>query len=140
MTTNAQIALAELLRRRANAAALLRQGRMPRADAEAAIARWCGIAAWFGAVLPDDLRPYGQIQLWTDHAPKDMSAREWLTEFANQLRRDTKAALDRYEANGKTEQGQPLAQRALALLRLDRQLSIAAGIGPIHPEPERKAA
>jgi hypothetical protein len=52
----ADLARNELLRRRANAQALVAQNRTPRAVAHAAIARWCSIAAWFGADLPDDLR------------------------------------------------------------------------------------
>lgn len=138
--TQAETALTELTRRRANASALVNQRRLPRAQAEAALARWCGIAAWFGAVLPAELRPYEGIQTWLDHAPRGTTANAWRRELAQQLRRDTLAALDRYEQLGKTEQAEPLARRALALLRLDSELSIAAGLPAIGAEPERKAA
>ena len=148
-TTPAGIALAELTRRRANAAALVGQGRMRRAEAEQAVARWCGIAAWFGAVLPDELSvhpepvegPHDGHQLWTDHAPRGLPAAAWRCELAHQLRRDTLTALARYEEFGKTAQAEPLATRARHLLRLDLPLSIAAGLGPICPaSAERNAA
>ena len=139
--TNAAIALAELTRRRANAAALIGQRKLRRDHAEQAVARWCGIAAWFEAVLPANLRPHQGWQLWTDHAPRGMTASDWLAELAHQLRRDTLSALARYEAAGKTSQAQPLAQRAIALLTLDRTLSIAAGLPGIPAASEgRKAA
>ena len=135
------IALAELTRRRANASALVGRRKLPLAQAEQAVARWCGIAAWFGALLPEDLRPYEGMQLWTDHAPRGLPAQDWLHEIASQLRRDTQSALTRYEADSKTSQAEPLANRAIALLTLDRDLSLAAGLPAIGADSdERKAA
>lgn len=153
MTDTAATALAELTRRRANASALVNQRRLPRAQAEAALARWCAIAAWFGAVLPAGCDPLVHIPTsahpehvegtahWLDFCPAGTAAADWRRELAQQLRRDTLAALDRYEQHGKTEQAQPLATRAHALLRLDRELSIAARLPAISAaSEERKAA
>lgn len=137
MTGKAEIALAELTRRRTNARARVSQRKLQRVTAEQAVARWCGIAAWFGAVLPADLRPYEGMQLWTDHAPRGLPAKAWLHELASQLRRDTQSALARYEADGKTSQAAPLANRASALLTLDRDLSLAAGLPAIGAASEQ---
>lgn len=151
MTGKAEIALAELTRRRANARARVSQRKLQRVTAEQAVARWCGIAAWFGAVLPADLRPYEGMQLWTDHAPRGLPAKDWLHELASQLRRDTQSALARYEAQPNPAHpeersvskghAEPLAHRAIALLTLDRDLSLAAGLPAIGAaEPMKEAA
>lgn len=135
----ARMALDELTRRRARAAELVRARRLPQAEAQAAIAMWAGIAAWFGAELPDELRPHEGFQLWTDHAPRAATAAQWQRQLATELRGAAEAALHRLEADPANMNQQ---HRTRALLALDDHLSLAAGLPPIGADEttERKAA
>ena len=138
--TPAQIALSEFTRRRANASRAVAQGRMPLRQAEAHVRLWAGIAAWFGAVLPDDCRPFEGWQLWTDHAPRDATPAQWRAMLAAELRR---AALTQLAQSERADSTPETLTRARHLLALDHELSIAAGlpaIGAAAELPERKAA
>lgn len=138
--SNAQIALAEFTRRRANAARAVAAGRKQLRQAEAHVRLWAGIAAWFGAVLPDDCRPFEGWQLWTDHAPTDATPAQWRAMLAAELRR---AALTQLVQSERADATPETLTRARHLLALDHELSIAAGlpaIGAAAELPERKAA
>lgn len=140
--TPAQIALAEFTRRRANAARAVAAGRKQLRQAEAHVRLWAGIAAWFGAVLPDDCRPFEGWQLWTDHAPTDATPAQWRAMLAAELRRAALTQLALTEQQGAAATPETLT-RARQLLALDHELSIAAGlpaIGAAPDQPERKAA
>lgn len=142
----AAAALAELTQRRQQARRAVAQGQLSGQDARAALLRWCAIATWFGADLPDDLQ-VELIPIWPDqpassapplfthYCPPRTRAADWLTAMAQQLRRDAEAQLAR------AEQDPARQPRARARTALDRTLSLAAGLPPIGADqPERIAA
>lgn len=133
----AAAALAELTQRRQQARRAVAQGQLSGQDARAALLRWCAIATWFGADLPDDLQ-VELIPIWPDqpassapplfthYCPPRTRAADWLTAMAQLAR---------------AEQDPARQPRARALLALDRTLSLAAGLPPIGADqPERIAA
>ena len=131
-----QIALAEFTRRRQIATRKASEGAA--AEAQRHVRLWCGIAAWFGAVLPDDCRPFDGWQLFTDHAPRDFSVAQWTAALAAELRR---AALAQLAVSEQDPQPHQLT-RARGLLALDHELSLAAGLPPIgadQPTPQKEA-
>jgi hypothetical protein len=159
-----EVALAELARVRAYAARQVAMG-ADRAQATAHVAKWCAIAAWFGAVLPDELAMYSTISahpepvegrqpqapLWTDYAPPGTPIDAWRHTIALELRSYTQRAVAKAEAEqSPASSGEALGvgpvfapgkalDRARNLLTLARHLSRAAGLPAMAPE-ERKAA
>lgn len=136
---HAAIALHEFTRRRQLARESVAGGLQPIGQASVNIRLWAGIAAWFGAQLPDDARAYEGWQSWLDHAPRGASAAQWQNRLALELRRAALAQLARAEA-----QPTPASiTRARELLALDNELSIAArlpAIGATQDQTERKVA
>ncbi|PKB19626.1 hypothetical protein B0I00_1865 [Novosphingobium kunmingense] len=132
----AAIAADELARRRARCSAAVRRNPAEREAAERHVRLWAGIAAWFGALLPEDLRPYEGWQLWTDHAPREASAAQWRTLLAAELRGAAQAATRRAEREPSAE----ALTRARHLLALDHPLSLAAGLGPMRWDQEESIA
>lgn len=126
-----QLALAELDRRRAILGQAVADRQLRRPAAEALAGLWCGIAAWHGATLPEDLRPYAGFQLWTDHAPAGMPAADWLLALAHEARR----------AFTQAERSEPAGDRTRALRLIAQPLATAARIPLVEPAAEeRKAA
>lgn len=129
VTELAALALAELLRRREALGEALRARQFTRPAAEALAARWCGIAAWHGALLPDELRPHEGVQLWIDHAPRGLTAAQWCHELAIEARRAWAAA----------DHKAPGSDHARALQRLAAPLCLAARL-PLTEPPAPAAA
>lgn len=131
-----EVALGELTRRRQRAQAMVRTGTLDRAEAETLIRRWAGIAAWFGAVLPPDLRAGGAVP-WIDFIADGQTIEAWRRELAEELRRAAQVALERQDAD---RDNRDLTARARGLLALDRRLSIAADLGPFPVTPRAELA
>ena len=129
-------ALAEFTRRRTQARQALARGTRASSEAERHVRLWAGIAAWFGAALPDDLRPYADAQGWLDHCPHDCTADQWRRALAAELRRAAEVALAASEHSPAPD----LVQRARTLLALDRVLSLRAGLPPIGAAPAQLGA
>lgn len=126
------LALQELTRRRSALAGLLDARKITRHVADALAGKWSGIAAWHGAVLPDDLRPYPGFQSWLDHAPAGMPAADWQRELAIEARRAWNAALAADPA-GKDP-------RTRTLRELAAPLATAAGLPLIEAPAELEKA
>ncbi len=126
------LALQELTRRRSALAGLLDARQITQPVADALAGKWCGIAAWHGALLPEELRPHPGIQCWLDHAPAGMPAADWLRELAIEARRAWHAAL----ANDPTGKD----PRTRTLRTLAQPLATAAGIPLIEAPAELEQA
>jgi hypothetical protein len=155
-TVPSKVALAELARVRTYAARQVAMG-ADKALAQSHVAKWCALAAWFGAVLPDDLAMFDPIAgpprgkpLWTDYAPPGTSVADWRYTIALELRTYTQRAAAKAEAESPSPSGEGLGEgpvatpsksltRARNLLTLDRQLSLAANLPAMGAE-QRKAA
>lgn len=128
--TLAQIALAELTRRREQALAALRARQRSEAQVQALLRPWAAIAAWCGADVrallhPAPGVPASEVPSWIDFCPPRTRADDALRALAHECRRAYAVALTK-----------PDTERAANLARLDMRLSIAAGLPAWQPEPK----
>lgn len=140
------LAQTEFTARRANFREGMNARRITQAQANAGMAHWAAIAAYFGAPLPPELcDSNGDQPIWLDFYPAGQCAHVAMQAMAGELRRATLAIIARYQQ----APSPALAPRVLALIKLDSHLHHRAGLpplvidGPLTPGlegPERQAA
>ena len=138
--TLADIALAELERRVAQANAALAARQRSASQVQALLRPWAAIAAKVGAdvrplVVPHPGVAADEVPIWLDFCPAGERADHALHRLAEECRRATQVAVWR------AEDGSGDKPRAAGLLRLEMHLSVAAGLPPLDlTRPAQQAA